>query len=524
MGIIRDILDTVKDVSSMSTDTMSSTLRRRKYSSISRQSLEGTLQFPVLVSKSLDIDTLQMMTKALERQYASFVQVSLTMNPVLNLQNDRDAIGYLRKFHQNSNVKTSLGDVVGAGMSLLKENYEGYTDDLQQSFLFAAVYEGSTSTLVAANKEQLQTILEGVREDVLNDKFVPRNPLYRFKNDNLAQYHNSIVTEGKSGKDRHKDKRGGRGGRDTEGWAPEDSTTPEVIVNDFKWSDDVHKYGMGGGPKGGSTPTETPKTSPEKDKPKGEPTEKARVTSKPASEPKRQESQDKPEKHDYTLPNNILKDNDAKKANELVPTTMHVRTILVNKEGANQGTMDFIIGIKTTMHPVSSDEMVSNLLTAVKSKSGFFNSIRWTSGEISFFKDFLFNVGEIKEDVSNRSAGASHWWIALKRRRALAKTKKAMMLPNHILPNASIVLSMEEVEFIKSQYGYDLMNPMFVSKIMDTYFLLGFAVVDNSTQIAHFLFDGHEGFQSVSFTGLERDAKGSGSTDLKDVLKLVQRI
>jgi hypothetical protein len=186
--------------------------------------------------------------------------------------------------------------------------------------------------------------------------------------------------------------------------------------------------------------------------------------------------------------------------------------------------MDFIIGIKSTMHPIPSDEMVSNVLNAVQSKSRFFNTVRWTSGEISFFKDFLFNIKEIKDDVANRSSGSSPWWIALKRRRALAKIKGALMIPNQILPNASIVVSMEEVDFIKSNYGYDLMNSSFVDKIMKEYFLIGFVIVDNSTQIAHFLFDGQEGFQSVTFGGLEQANKSGGGSDLKDVLKLVQRI
>jgi hypothetical protein len=76
MGILREILDTLKDISSIKTDTM---LGKKSYSSISKRSLEGTLQFPTLVSKSLDIDTLQMITAS--TSVCIFVQVVFFYEP-----------------------------------------------------------------------------------------------------------------------------------------------------------------------------------------------------------------------------------------------------------------------------------------------------------------------------------------------------------------------------------------------------------------------------------------------------------
>lgn len=510
MGILREIIDTIRDVSSVSAGSVEDVFKKKKYSSLSRRSLEGTLQFPAIVSKSLDIDTLQMVSKALERQYASFVQVSLTMSPMLNLEKDKDAAGYLRKFHQNSNVKVGLNDIMNLGVDVL-ENYTGYTDDLQQVFMFATVTEGSTTQLVAANREQLQSVFEGIREDVLNNKFIPRNNLYRFKNDNLNHYHNNIVTEAKNDKDLRITNNASRinNSRNTHNHGSVDQSK-----NNYSSMGDVDNSftntSMVGGDNNSNNTSNTNQTFTGTI---------SNITMTGGGGKSKFDEQQKIE-----LPNNTLRDNDVKKSNELVPTTMHVRTYLVNKEGQTQGSMDFIIGVKTTMHPIASDEIVSNLLSGVKSKGKFFNTVRWTSGEIGFFKDFLFNIKDIKRDVSSRSAGASPWWIALKRRRALSKIKGAMMLPNQILPNASVVISMEEVEYIKSHFGYDLMVPGFVDKIMDQYFLLGFVIVDNSTQMVHFLFDGHQDFQTVTFNGLERDARGGGGVDFKDVLKLVQRV
>lgn len=249
MGILRDIIDTAADLKHLKSKQG---LGTRNYSSISKRSTEGTLQFPVLVSKSMDIDTLQIVSKALERQCASFVQVVLSMSPSLDLTKEKDAIGFLRKFHQNSSVKTDMKDVMNF---VARESYELFTNPDSEFVLLGAVYEGSTGPVRASNLNQLETMLEHVRHDIVNNKFKPQNVTYQFANENLNKYYNSPVTEAD--------------GRTTAG-------------RDGK-----------------------------------------------------------------NVSDRLLRDNDVRKANELVPTTLHIRTILMNDQGS-QGYMDFIVGVKTT--------------------------------------------------------------------------------------------------------------------------------------------------------------------------------
>jgi len=473
MSILKDILDTVRDIDAAG--TMDEYFRKKKYSSISKRSMEGTLQFPVLVSRSLDIQTLQMITKALERQYSTFTQVAITMSPFLRVDADKDPAGFLRQFHQNTDVKSDLMDVMNFGVDVLKDNYTLYVSENGTKAVIAGIYDGATGKVIAENKELLGSVLEHVRFDNLNDKFIPTGgTLYKFANENLSKYHNSIVTEAKGGK-------GGGSPRPITNNNTDRSTNLNNMMSNNIISTTVNQY-------------ETK-----------------------AAENKRFA----PSQMDVRLADKVLTDNDVKKSNELVPTTLHIRVKILGPDKTDGGYLDFIIGVKATMHPINSDEMVTNIINGCKSNNKFFDFIRWTSGEISFFKDFVFNIKEIKDDVVNRSAGSSPWWITLKRRRALAKIKSAIMLPTQILPNASIVLSMEEVEYIKTNYGYDLMNPDFVDKVMQTYFLLGFVVVDNSTQIAHFMFDGKNNFESVTFNGLEKE--NSNDKTFKEMLKLVNR-
>ena len=72
--------------------------------------------------------------------------------------------------------------------------------------------------------------------------------------------------------------------------------------------------------------------------------------------------------------------------------------------------------------------------------------------EISFLKDLLLIDG-IKEDVIKNIVKDSHWWTTLKKEiKTLARVKN-LYGKNKILPNATIVCSMEEVMEIKDTYN-----------------------------------------------------------------------
>ena len=212
-----------------------------------------------------------------------------------------------------------------------------------------------------------------------------------------------------------------------------------------------------------------------------------------------------------------LSDNDVKKCNELVPTTLSV--IMTEKQGNNFGnTHNFVIGVKGLMHPVNSDEMISNLLDGFKSGNKFFKFLRWTTGEISFIKDLVLNINGIKEDALRKYRGGSHWWTTLKRRKKVAKLKN-IRGKNQLLPNASIVCTMEEISELKEAYGLDLMNIKNIKKLMDTYFLLGFAIVDDAQELCYFIFDGESNYQAISYSGLEKE--NNSKNDFKEIYKLI---
>lgn len=233
------------------------------------------------------------------------------------------------------------------------------------------------------------------------------------------------------------------------------------------------------------------------------------------------EDEKNPNLNKISIPSKVLDNNELKKANELVPTTLTLRINFMDKNGNLAGERTFNIGVKVTLHPASSEEIINNLCSA--RDTGFFKFIRWTTGELSLVKDVLLNLNEIKLDVVNKTAGKSGWFSTFKRLKAkstiLSKFSKGAQ---GFHPLGTIIISMDEAEIIKNKSGLDLTRVSDVKKVMDKFMLLGFVILDPATQTAMFIFDDSPDFEMQPFSGLKREGNGS-NTDLKELLKVMNR-
>ena len=210
-----------------------------------------------------------------------------------------------------------------------------------------------------------------------------------------------------------------------------------------------------------------------------------------------------------------LEPNEVKKTNEMQPTMIRISIDRVDASARQTITYNFLIGIKATLHAIPSDEFVYNMVDACEYKGKLFRFIKWYTGEIEFMRDFVLNMDQFGKDVKRRASGESHWWDTLKRRARDAKISRVQT--DRILPNTTLVLNRSEVEYVKANYGYDLMDRKVVARIMEEYFLLGYIVVDMASEIAYIMYDGQKDFQELTFRSLERDNVQSERA-FKDIL------
>lgn len=568
MTILKDINDTLRDAVHIAKEM---DIKLNKQTSIAKLSSAATLQFPVITSRSINVDTAQTVVKALERQYAMFVQMVISMNPYLDLEKDRNLQGYLRNIHQNN---VGIIDLKESAMSL-------YSDDFGRTLLFS-LNEGCNGQVLASNREQMFNPEEYLNNKILNNLYASKEISLENAMLNLDYYYKKnpeILTERSIYqiiKEKNQQRKNKKEQRDVKNNTYNDDDDELYDKNgNFsmkKAMDPLPDFAKEANNRAKNSKINNVRSNVKPEDPNSsyhqnnnydvEPSnnkneqKQSKLTDKQFShqkmmdrhkmrmdnanlelnkkklelQQKNQETENiiNEKKFKYELQKSKLdyqskamvklSDNDVKKCNELVPTTLSL-TLQVKAGNNFGGVSNFVIGVKGLLHPVNSDDMISNLLSGYKSGNKFFNFLRWSSGEIKFIKDLILNMDNIREDVVRKHAkNGSGWWSALKRRRNVAALRR-IKGSGRVLPNTTIVCSINEIDELKEAYGVDLMNPTSIKKIMKTFFLLGFVVVDDSQELCHFIFDGENNYQVVSFNGLEKE--NNSKNDFKDIYKLI---
>ena len=217
-----------------------------------------------------------------------------------------------------------------------------------------------------------------------------------------------------------------------------------------------------------------------------------------------------------------LLDNDIKKANELMPTTMIVNFIS-RDEGVNDVIrMSGVIGVKAKLYPVDSMDICNRISSKVKDKNGLFNLIRASTREISFFKDLAFAIDKAKMDAMYMASDSNNAKMFKVLERRAAKNKFSRLIKkNDASPITSLVISQYEVDYLK-QLNIDMEKSFNARSILEGYNLMDIVVADESMEIAKFLFDDGDGvYEAITFDALEKQANDS---TYKKVVNLVSKI
>nr|DAE82424.1 MAG TPA: hypothetical protein [Caudoviricetes sp.] len=200
---------------------------------------------------------------------------------------------------------------------------------------------------------------------------------------------------------------------------------------------------------------------------------------------------------------------DIKKANELVPSMMVINYISKGNSGSNAIATSAVIGVKARLQYVYSDDMLDRIIIKNDDKNGLFNFLKATTGQISFWKDFIFAIDRAKLDsLSTSSKGkSSPIWKLLEHRAIKSRIRRWTGTVNDASAITTLVISKEEADWLKKEEHIDIMRPNVVYSVMNAYNIMCFIVVDEALEKVHFLFDdGTTAYETVSFSHLEREA------------------
>ena len=161
-----------------------------------------------------------------------------------------------------------------------------------------------------------------------------------------------------------------------------------------------------------------------------------------------------------------------------------------------------------------------NLVDVLKNRDPKFNFIRWTTGEISFFKDLVLHLDDINFDIANKSDRTGKFISSLKKLKK-KYLKVGTFGVNRIAPFATIVISSSTYRDIKDRYGFDLKNMTFASKIMSELFLMCFVILDDVTHTCDILVDGQADYQTYSLDTLEREVTMNSNKLGKELTRML---
>lgn len=565
MSIVQEIIDGGKAIK----DTVGPVKLR---GSIATESASGILQFPVLTSTALSLEESTLVTKALEREFVSFVAVLTSINSVTDA---RDINEYLGGFHKNyaQSLKTNamqFSRLREAAYTLPTTNVEDIKNiklsETAAKLLMSRTKTENDELMLDENKDVILNYSDLNDEDKETVDMVVMEACKKSKNEACGAKNEAcgkkkeVSDEEQSEACKSKNEACKKGMRFSKGKGVDSIVLKEdgqidrhifiirdIVNNDLRLVETAF------------FPVNVVDTTFEKLESKmmsesrsllqeyvspfnlttlneatiknnnvtiiGTGFIKDKISGKlsEASVADAITNKDKTEVNDKTIkaaPS--ITASEVKKANELAPTMMNITTYFKDSNGALNG-VDYMIGVKTIMHPISTSSMIENLVNVFKRGKGFFNLIKLTTGEISFIKDFVFAISRIKDDVKNKYKD-NGWWNRLIRSK---KSNIAMMAlskgKNQLPPNASIVISEDEVERIKIDYSIDLHSLSNVSMVMNKLHLLAFVIVDPSVETVKIMLDNSTEFQTYSFASLEKENSNS-KREVQNIMQVLGRM
>ena len=485
--ILKDLITDVLDAADGTEIGKFISKKNPSIKSITRANKDLTMTFPVMVSNTVDPVSAQLVARALERKFVTLTQMLLS---AISITSSKDAIDHLKNVHANLDL-SSFFDV---------DDYLAVSEEATAMHIFdadtvKAVYEAFRQERLRAKpinhlrESLMDDMMAQMRQDPNFNAAVAKNRFDSLSDDDqmravrmldtdTATRNRNLTHQNRTLSNQNRDLT--RQVRDLEG--NEARLRRNFARNQSRMNDRMRGL---------------------------------------------QQSNNNLQSRLDDIRNNtraglakVTKDQmDYKKANELQPTLLQIQFISTN-DNNDPITVDAYVGIKSKIYCVDSADIANHIVSKRSYNFSLYNLIKATSGEIEFWRDFVFAIKKAKIDaLSNTNRGSSSkLWKVLERRALASKINRFMSLRNDATAITTLVVSAYDVEMLRKMEDIDISNSRVARKLMDDYNLVGIVIVDDSTESAKFIFDtGDDEYEPYTFKTLKREDK----MDYKQMIQLL---
>ena len=547
--VIRDVIELLGDLTNDSKSVINKVTGQRGlngYRNIARGTRDLTLTFPVIVTNATSVETASMIAKAIERKAVTMLQMLFSAVSITNADN---ALDYIKKFHTNLDVDGNMGvdDVIDlanqistiestetgfkvSDQALFDEAVENFKR-FRDHFLPNAVNEHSLNDFMVNPSNDMQVVTEKVQtygkwaavkgrvvqlskpatpEDAMDLAQASQVALQQ-ADDKIAQMQTNMSNM--NTQMRAQVQRAQANIEDLKKRLQDAKNVSELekVRNQIQKEMDKYQWMQ------------------KFDQQKEKYNDQVKILKDRSEGLAAKETLSKIlknrmdiDKMRADMAREMVINTDIKKANELIPSMMVIQFCTVSAS-ETPIISTAVIGVKARLQYVLSQDMRDRIVAKNTDKNGLFNLIKATTGQISFWKDFIFAVKKAKLDALSTSGkgSSSPIWKLLERRAIMSKIRRWTGTVNDAAAISTLVISQDEADILMKEEHIDVMRPATIHSIMNAYNVMCFVVVDEVMEKVHFLFDdGSNSYETMSFSHLERE-EGNGA--YKKVINLLTK-
>lgn len=516
-------------------DKASSMYQHGKRGSLIASAKQNVFEFPVFISSSVQLDYATATTSLLEQVYASYLQMAISINPVVDSSMVRNGI-------QFSDFKSDTN------------RYLEYTD---MSYAHDAVHnEFCIEGNMMLEFDMLS--IEDADAKVINE-YVNHQPLSEFdhffqegKYDQLKQYTNDPNTVERTVTRRWNDK--------TQQWEDsvistsrydskhskemEDEEYKKIQKENTRLQQQIDNYQQEIDKNEKDIQVKQAQLLDYEDKHQKYLNDLELSKRKEAREDAAEKRAEKKLAFDTaTAPPAMIDETKIKKLNTMKPLMMNVQLSVMDDNGSISRPINYVIGVKTYNRIVDADILPEVAKYPIDEMDKITRKAKWRAGELKFFKDILFRVKQKKQTAIDSRDPKRKWYRRLYElahmkgdapSAAVAKGKSVAMsalrsqidasFNTGVIPNATIIMTQADVMNIKSQTNIDLLKGSTAKKFCEELFLMGLIVLDtDSESIKMMLPDLNQEFEIHSIASVNRQLAelDTAGTKTRDMFKML---